>query len=731
MTQLIPAFSNLGGQATFALVDISTYELSDKLRAKYSEDKTARRAWIRRNDTDWICYCAATGREESVRISAENPATTIYGLIADYDAQPLASEISTCVVDKKRFKHQPAFVERTLSGNVRVCWLLPKPLVSSESMIALFYSELASELALDKCFAGLDKAYKNIGQLHTYSGVCDYMTFDTLSHQLVSDIYDRCVKKSVKVSEASKVRMTLDIVEKEIRRRCALPATDPKYFPGGTTLPEKFEVGARTTRFWAADADARSVIILDRGLQVYSGPNPGFLSYEMLLGDEILKKEAESYISAKAEGIYFDGRVYYHKVKDVWEQDSASDIEDYIASTHKISKKAEKGELSQTRQVMLHIREHNRVDYAAPLIYLDPGEVYVDSERVLNTTRTYAIPPASESVNWASSRIKNIRRLLESLIKHDNSDCPVNEVTGLKNRQLDHLLAWTSYAYKCAYKRKPNRGQALILAGERDSGKGLFGSLILAKLLGGAGEANEWLEGRTKYNGRLLDKAVWLADDIDVRDRATLAGVVKKSVSNQLMSFEEKYVKSGQSEWRGRIVITTNLDTSAIMALPDSAESLLDKLIVIRTSRGDDECFAESEQETRKIYTSELQYFARFLLDYKPNVSSSKKYGVTHYYNQTLLEVSRTQDEAYVLESTIQALAAARQINGKANLTVADIASHIEGGLGLKSYGMTVGKLARHLSKLSESCSWLDQRFDRAYDSNGKMTRYYQVTVLT
>jgi hypothetical protein len=224
-----------------------------------------------------------------------------------------------------------------------------------------------------------------------------------------------------------------------------------------------------------------------------------------------------------------------------------------------------------------------------------------------------------------------------------------------ESEQLTAFLAWLKYAYVNALEKTPRPGHTIVIAGPAGKGKTFLSWQVISRLLGGRADAASHLVDGDVWTERLTEKPVMTIDDssalTDTKHLNAFTNKVKRYTANAEILFNQKYEKTGNVPWFGRIVITCNLDAESLRILPDMDQSTKDKVCLFKTSDAQVD-FADWQANDR-IAGAELPHFARFLVEWPYPadwVSPEKRFGIKTYHHPDLFEESRRQGIGFVLE---------------------------------------------------------------------------------
>ena len=261
--------------------------------------------------------------------------------------------------------------------------------------------------------------------------------------------------------------------------------------------------------------------------------------------------------------------------------------------------------LSPLDERMLDIEESQRVDYAMPVAGYPVGVYEQGNERILITKELDCIEPRRGE--WDI-----LRQFIEGLL--DGGD------QGFK--QTPYFYAWLARAMSGLQFRRPNSGQALLIAGDPDCGKTLLTKILRALFGGRVGKPYEYLTGQTRFNNELFSTSLQVIDDeadkTDIKSRRHLVAGLKKFIGADGARGEAKGGITFEIQPHWRVVMVANFEEDNLRVFPPLDEDVIDKLILLR---GYKSAFpmptrTQSEQEDfLRQMLSELPAFMFFLLN--------------------------------------------------------------------------------------------------------------------
>jgi hypothetical protein len=565
---------------------------------------------------DHYFLSAFEGLMPSVRVTSSNQPVRLHAFIVDYDAFIDDGMIAS---HQKRLKgeHMPAWLCRTRGGGIRLIYEFEQPLLyHNDRVMKLFFRIAQDKLKLKKLYPGLDPAWTRASEYWDIG----------LKWQRLANYKIPASSLNYWIYEASNLVawdsgdnfIPLEEIKKEIDKRY------PNRWEGN------FVEGARGIRFWDGNADnPTAVVVRKNGVQCFTGNVP-FISWGKLLGSEFVDKYREMSIGQIVSNIYYDGDLYWRKTADGWTSYDKADMKLFIKVQHKIKTAINKDEeISDMDRIINYINEHNRVDYAVPLVMHKPGIVNLFSDKYLNIYNGRCVlPEEREKREWGAG-FPFIMQFLENFF--------------IKSEQLELFLSWLKVFYEGAYNMNPTPGQIMVLAGGVGIGKSFLASRIVGELVGGAIDGTSFLLGDTQFTATALSKPLILIDDAEPAENQQkfqkYSTMLKKLAANRVMIYNQKFSKACSIIWLGRVMVLCNTDTVSLGLIPSLELSSKDKMIFLRGVDTYNDFALPSEQELVKTVQDELPKFADFLLSFEiPRrlVDDSSRYKIKCIHDEEL-----------------------------------------------------------------------------------------------
>lgn len=588
--------------------------------------KDAYREWSLDPRTEDAFISCVVGMNPAVRVSKDNPAVRMTGVVFDYDT-PMPPERREEVL--KRMGRKPSYISETYSGGTRTVYLFEEPirLVENADFIRALLGTIRKQLRPGNRF-----------------GVPDNNAFEQISHYYhrgwgfreaggepipaeVTYAWEEAAWKAINWHREG-LDLPLKKVEAEIRRRW------PDAL-GGEPLCE----GLRCRRFWDASADNPTAAqCVKGGFRCYTGNEP-FVSWERLLGAEFcttVKFEGER---RALDEIYCIGDRFWFRpslspgegatCKD-WTCKNRQNTETLLATRYGLATgvNPETG-LSQVKEVIGKIIDRKSLQGYLPFLYGKDEVVVQDGSAYLNISIVQALTPATEGGEAWGDKFEWIAEFLLRLFGEE---------------PLPYFLSWLARTYQGALQHDPKRGQALFIAGPSGVGKSFLSERILAPLLGGRAEATEYLMGKTQFNKNVFKYGLLFVDDAqplaDRRAHGLFSAIIKQLSANDEFTYTAKYQDSVKISWLGRVVVTLNDDPESLGMLPDVTISNKDKLMFFRVQGKEME-----EKDPGAKVEKELPYFARYLSKYETpeECRGTPRYGVKCWLESELYAESQAR----------------------------------------------------------------------------------------
>jgi hypothetical protein len=240
-------------------------------------------------------------------------------------------------------------------------------------------------------------------------------------------------------------------------------------------------------------------------------------------------------------------------------------------------------------EVVNRIQLEKHVNFSGPLAGHARGLHTAGGVKLLATTSPSVIQ--AKPGGWPT-----LRTVIENLLGDDDAG----------TIQIQTFLAWLKIARESLLTSKRRPGQALALAGPRESGKSLL--IDVAELALGGRRANPYpyFTGRTNFNADLAGAELLAVDDeagsTDIRSRKTLAANIKSCLFAGAVRIEGKNKAAFTFRPCWRMVIALNDEPEALLVLPPLTEDIGDKLTLLKCRKMPLPMPAHTMEEREKFF---------------------------------------------------------------------------------------------------------------------------------
>lgn len=600
------------------------------------DGKKDRDKWINNPAIVHQCYSAFEGVIANQRItepkngSEGNPPLRMHAFVADIDAPIADDELSKGLERLGEFV--PNYLERTLSGQVRLVWLLEQPVSFPNRRFAVeFLQHALGIIRPDLIAVGFDKpAWCEPNRYYTNS--CEWAEIDAarrIPFGLLNGWMMAVGEKHAWRKDRGAIDIPLPVVAAELTKK----------FPTFATLwSGDFVEGAQGPSFWVEGSlSPKSAIVKPTGMFTFAAHAiKPFYSWSDLLGAQFVDKYAAEMLGKAVEGIYHDGTKYWRKDGyGDWKWFAKEDIASHLNVDRGLSTNKDGSAPSEVARAIQYVQNWQSVVGAAPFVFQPTGILTRNGSKFLNTHTRVVMRPADGIALWGpNGQFPFLSAFLDGLLFPDESNPP-----------LPFFLSWLSRFYRGAYEFNLESGQNAFLLGPPAVGKTFLNQGLLPALMGGSAEAEGYLLGRTDFNSDLFEVGFWTIDDnsatVDAVTHKKFSAMVKKMAANTTFQYHAKFRIPCSVDWRGRVFVTANDDEQSATIVPDLSISNLDKVMLWRTVAKPPVHFP-SRRECERIIRDEGPWLARFLLEYQipEQCLGSSRFGVLSYHDKTLLQTA-------------------------------------------------------------------------------------------
>jgi hypothetical protein len=585
---------------------------------EYPESKTEFREWCNSKSTQHVFYSAVEAVDPTHRVTVDNPAYKMHGLVVDYDATSPQSAVDL-IPENGATGMLPRWVTRTYSNHRRVIWEFEKPiLVDNEEITDRFMALLAKELKVKNVLPNPDSSsFKRAQYFELGTDWQEIKGWNPVPSSTLEYLFVKAATQKQIKSDGPTIPMERIAAEVEAR------------WPG--RWHGEFVEGARGPLFWIEDGiDRVGCQVGEFGMICYSErAGKSFLHWGEILGQDFVKEFEAERIGNAAEGIWFDGQRYWRKTEnDQWRARTKDDTIMWLKGQNVSASAITKGMASDAEKVLLTAQDLREVKGAAPIVHDSREVVHINGERYLNISAIKLMEPADHGTPadfpWLYEFFNNIW-------------------ADPKEVQRDYFLAWFQHYYRSAHAGRPQQGQAVIIAGPPSSGKTFLNHHIIGKVMGGASDATDYLMGKTNFNKENAEVALWAIDDTrgasSWENKAAFSAAIKKHVANPQVRVEGKNQNAFTLPWKGRIVITCNTDEESLEITPQLNSTIKDKIMLFFWGLWQAKFLPNSGSEA--VVAAELPYFLHWLLNWKAPAGvingDNPRYHVNPYHHPKML----------------------------------------------------------------------------------------------
>lgn len=614
---------------------------------KGAENKKARDKWLNTPTTVHQCYTAYEGIISTERLSEAktgsegNPPLKLYAFVGDYDAPLTLDEIKIGIERHQGF--MPNYLERTLSGNVRLVWLFQKEVsFPSLKFCKEFLKRALVATKFNEVAVGLDvPAWETPNRL--WSNSSEWLVIDEnarIPHALLNGWIIETAERHHWKKDRGAVDIPLPVVFSELEK---------KYPNLNAIWPGDFVEGAQGPSFFIEGSESpKSAIVKPTGIFTFAAhATKPFWSWADLLGKTFVERYETELMGKAVTDIYFDGKSYWRKDgPGNWKPFPKEDTASYLKVFRGLSAQGTADEPSEIERGLQHIQMWQGINGAAPFVFQPPGVITRSNNLFLNTFSGKTVRLAGEKPLWGPrGNMLFLSTFFGGLL-----------ATPSARPSFD---AWSSRFFRGAYDQNLESGHILFMLGGPGIGKTLWLQAILAKLVGGCADAQDYLMGQTNFNAQLFQVPLWCVDDssatVDTTTHRKFSSMTKKMAANSAFQYSEKFRTPCMVDWLGRVVVLANSDEESVRIVPDLSITIMDKLCLFLAADKPWMNFP-SRREIEQLLEPELPFYARYLYEFEvpPECAGASRYGLKPYHEPSLLKAaeqsSRTSSFLEIIE---------------------------------------------------------------------------------
>lgn len=566
------------------------------------------------------------GKNPGVVVSMrDNPPVRMHGLIVTYDNPPIQTSVEALLARRPvAAEFLPSYLVTTATGSGRMVWEFEQPvLFSTDEHMRLFVRLMVQKMRLDRWLSGIVTQspaawaqYYELGQKWEPVPGATVVPLLTLKQWF----FDTAENIAFDSGASDVVGIPMLNIYREVESR----------WPGIWSGP--FIIGAEGPAFWTAnEADRGTAMVLPDGMLSITGDAPSFRTWEQLLGEEFVAKFSASTLDKFTKGVVYDGSSFWLRGDSgEWANWSRTDFIQELRVRGCNPKRKAGHTCSEVDGVEIHIKHHQRVAGAAPLLFFPKGVTDFRGQRFLNTSTIAAIPPSPpltrERMTFSDGQkcFPNVYRLLRDMLSDDIT----------QSGQLAFFLSWLKLAYVSALDCSPRPGQVVVIAGAAGRSVPFLCWQVINRLLGGRTNAAGGLMDGCISEAILADSPVITLNDpmamSDFTTAKTFVSRLAKLTDNPQSICGRTKAAQISNPWFGRIIITCVMGVRTINISP--SPTLSRKLCIFRAL--DPNLNLGEWFEDDEVFGSELPMFGRFLVDWViPDqcIGTDARYGSAAY----------------------------------------------------------------------------------------------------
>jgi len=300
------------------------------------------------------------------------------------------------------------------------------------------------------------------------------------------------------------------------------------------------------------------------------------------------------------------------------------------------------------------IQVERYVSYAGPLAGHQRG-MHETSGKKLLATSSPAIIHAKPG-KWPT-----LRAVIEGLIGNDPD---------VGKRQVTTFMAWLKVARESLVHGSRRPGQALVLAGPRNSGKSLLIDIVELALGGRRSNPYPHFSGSTGFNSDLAGAELLAIDDeagsTDIRSRRNLGASIKSSLFSGAVRIEGKFRDGFTFRPCWRLMLACNDEPENLLVIPPLTEDIADKVTLFRCHKRPLPMAAHTLEEREAFFATLREELPAMLAELVsltiPADLHDDRCGVTFFHHPELLTALGELAPETALLSLVDSLADAGRL---------------------------------------------------------------------
>jgi hypothetical protein len=305
--------------------------------------------------------------------------------------------------------------------------------------------------------------------------------------------------------------------------------------------------------------------------------------------------------------------------------------------------KPQDGLVSPADEEMLRIQDEFDVQYAGALSGRKAGSYEENGIRILVTSDPKILP--SDRRDW---------KFLKTVFRN----AVAGESEPWAEQQCIVFHGWLKTARQALLAAKFQPAQALVLAGEVDSGKSLLQAIISEILGGRSAKAAMFLQGRTDFNSELFGVEHLMLEDeaasTSHQARSALGAQIKAITVNKFHACHGKGrdIVNLCPWWR--LTISLNSEPERMVIIPRLMADVADKIILLRATRHQMPAPTGTADQRESFWNQLMNELPGYLYWLEnefeiPGEWESDRFGVKEFHHPELVEALEELSAASIL----------------------------------------------------------------------------------
>ena len=572
------------------------------------------REWCVDKETRHVFLSTSFGIQQGLRANKSgNELAKLGSIVAEYDASGIP--------DFSISPFPPNFFNRTVSGNLRVWWDLPREIplenvAHREAFLKIFFKEVKA-IKLAPGFS----IEESLDVYHFYEVGWGWQRV-ALTSSIPEDVLQGWSFRALESKwPAERTQLPFETVRKECAAR----------WPDVGIVWDTWSPGTRCKRFWDPNADAEAAIVSDHGLRCWTG-DQAFVPWSMILGADWVRRQTDALTGSAIGGWFWESKTsrYWRKLNNSkWHSHTAQDVRLRLNAAG-LSDIVPKGEtVSPASKGLMAVQDTAAVHGIFPAFYNPRQIVHIAGQDYLNTSTVKIQEPSPDMCHGWGQGFPWLADYFEKLFSPE---------------QLKYFLHWFAHAYRGGLEGNPQRGLALFIAGSVGVGKTFLNRCIFKKMFGGSEDASKYITGKDQFNSFLVGCPHWALDDAtlssEVSKKEFYSQMIKSAVANEGVIMRGMHREGFLAPWRGRLTVTMNDDPDSLKMLPHTDISNKDKLMILHARKVE---IAAENWITDEQVDVEMPRFAAFLRDMPVDEKIwGGRFGVQPYLDPELVSAAES-----------------------------------------------------------------------------------------